>query len=75
MVRSLSVQGCPSLIPRKQWQAERWDMRVYDIVVVAETNAVRGKWCLGRVTEVYPGLDGGVRLRHRQENIVDQLRN
>ena len=37
----------PSLVTRKQWQAERRNMRVDDIVVVADTNAVRGKWCLG----------------------------
>ena len=50
----------PSLILRKQWQAEQRNVRVDDIVVVVDTNAIRGKWCLGRVTEVYSGLDGRV---------------
>ena len=51
----------PSLIPRKQWQVERRNVKVDDIVTVADRNAVRGKWCMGRILEVYPGPDGRVR--------------
>ena len=45
----------PSLVPGKQWQVERRD------VVAADSNAVRGKWSIGRVLEVHPGPDGRVR--------------
>ena len=36
-------------------------MRVDDVVNVADSNAVRGNWCIGRVVQVYPGKDGHVR--------------
>ena len=42
----------PSLVPRKQWQVERRNVRVDDIVAVANANAIRGNWSIGRVLEV-----------------------
>lgn len=51
----------PSLVPRKQWQVEKRNVRPNDIVVVADSNAVRGKWSIGRILEVHPGPDGRVR--------------
>ena len=48
----------PSLVPRKQWQVERRNVRPDDIVVLADSKAVRGKWSIGRVVEVHPGPDG-----------------
>ena len=32
-----------------------------DVVTFADTNAIRGKWTLGRITKVYPAPDGNVR--------------
>lgn len=51
----------PSLVPRKKWQVERRNVRVDDVVTVADANAIRGKWAVGRILEVYPGPDGRVR--------------
>ena len=51
----------PSLVPRKKWRMEKRDVRPDDIVVVSDPNALRGKWLVGRVLEVHPGLDGRVR--------------
>jgi hypothetical protein len=51
----------PLLVPRRKWNAERRNVQVDDIVIVADGNAVRGKWNVGRVVEVYPGQDGKVR--------------
>ena len=56
---SRDVLSC--LVPRKKWRAERRSVRVGDVVTVSDTNPVRGKWCVGRVLEVFPGLDGKVR--------------
>ena len=51
----------PTLVPRKKWHVENRNVKVDDIVTVADMNAVRGKWAVGRVTKVYPGADGRVR--------------
>lgn len=48
----------PYLVPRKKWNAESRNVRVGDFVIVAETNAVRGKWLMGKVVQVFPGKDG-----------------
>ena len=51
----------PSLFPRKKWSTTTRDVQVNDVVMVADDNAVRGKWTIGRVTKVYPGQDRRVR--------------
>ena len=51
----------PSLVPRKKWDAQKRNVRVDDVVNVADANAVRGNWCIGRVVQVYPGKDGRIR--------------
>ena len=39
----------------------RRNVRVDDIVMVADPNAVRGKWTIGKVMSVYPGSGGKIR--------------
>ncbi|XP_022087611.1 uncharacterized protein LOC110977627 [Acanthaster planci] len=51
----------PALVPRKRWSVHRRDVRVGDIVALAEASLPRGKWNIGRITEVYPGQDQHVR--------------
>ena len=51
----------PLLVPRRKWNVERRNVRVDDVVIVADGNAVRGKWTIGPVVKVYPGNDGKVR--------------
>ena len=51
----------PLLVPRKTWKAERRNVRVDEAVIVQDFNAVRGKWTIARVTNVYPGRDSRVR--------------
>ena len=51
----------PLLVPRRKWDVERRNVRVDDVVIVADGNAVRGKWTIGCVVKVYPGNDGKVR--------------
>lgn len=51
----------PSLMLRKKWSTSRRDVRVNDIVMTVEENAVRGKWTIGRITSVHPGADSKVR--------------
>ena len=51
----------PSLLPRKQWHAEKRNVRVDDFVIVQNSSAIRGTWNVGRVVSVYPGEDEKVR--------------
>ena len=51
----------PSLIIRGKWHTERRNLCVGDIVLIQDSNNVRGQWKQGRVSNVYPGLDGKVR--------------
>ena len=46
---------------RKKWWVEERDLAVDDIVLMADSINMRGKWPLGRITEVMPGSDGHVR--------------
>ena len=52
----------PSLNVRKKWFHPRHNLKEGDVVLIAESNAARGEWPLGRVMEVYPGEDGLVRV-------------
>ena len=51
----------PLLLPRKKWNVVKRNVKVDDFVIVSDNNAVRGKWIIGRIIEVYPGQDGNVR--------------
>jgi hypothetical protein len=51
----------PALVPRKKWNTDKRDVKVGDVVIVKDTNAVRGNWTVGKVIKVYPGQDGKIR--------------
>ena len=51
----------PQLVPRKKWTTENRNVQVDDVVIVAEPNAIRGKWNIGRVQGTFPKDDGKVR--------------
>ena len=51
----------PLLTPRRKWNVDRRNVRIDDIVMLADMNAVRSKWTIARVIEVYPGEDDKVR--------------
>ena len=50
-----------ALVTRKAWHTEKRNLEVDDLVVMADNNAIRGRWTIGRVIEVYPRADGRVR--------------
>ena len=51
----------PSLIVQQKWHTSQRDVRVGDIVLIQDSNQIRGNWKLGRVTKAYEGKDGKVR--------------
>ena len=52
----------PSLSSRKKWTTSNRDFRVGDVVLMMNSDAVRGHWPLGRVIATHPGKDGHVRV-------------
>ena len=60
----------PSLVIQQKWYTAHRNVKVGDVVIVQDSNQIRGKWRLGRVTCAEPSLrDGFVR------NIEVQYKN
>ena len=59
--RRFSKEYLPSLSERKKWKEKKQNLKVGDVVLVAEPNQPRGVWPLGRIVSSYPGKDGMVR--------------
>ena len=51
----------PSLILRQKWHTSHRNLKIGDVVMIQDSNLVRGNWKLGKVSNVYPGADGKVR--------------
>ena len=51
----------PTLTTRPKWLRDTRNLKVGDLVLIAEDNEARGHWPLGRVTRCIPGSDGRVR--------------
>ena len=51
----------PTLQERAKWTKPRRSLAIGDLVLIADENVHRGKWPLGRVTEVFHGRDQYVR--------------
>ncbi|XP_068229326.1 uncharacterized protein [Palaemon carinicauda] len=51
----------PSLLIRQKWHTTRRNVRVGDVVLVQDSNVVRGAWKLAQVIKADPGQDGVVR--------------
>ena len=50
-----------SMAPLKKWIKKHKNVQKGGVVLVKDTNALRGHWTIGRVKECYPGRDGLVR--------------
>ena len=51
----------PGLIVRSKWHVEKRNVRRGDVVLIQDSNPVRGNWKIGIVTEVHPSQDNKVR--------------
>ena len=38
----------PLLVPRRKWNSHRRNVQINDIVMLADSNAIRGQWPLGK---------------------------
>ncbi|XP_074029501.1 uncharacterized protein [Leptinotarsa decemlineata] len=52
----------PSLIKRSKWQFNSSDVAEGDIVIIADDSFPRNSWPRGKVTRIFPGPDGRVRV-------------
>ena len=52
----------PSLIVQQKRHTKKRNVRVGDVVLIQDSNQVRGNWKLGKVSKVYPGDDARVRI-------------
>ena len=52
----------PALNRRPKWTSEVENIKVDDVVIVVNQDTPRGQWPLGRVSKVFPGSDGKVRV-------------
>ena len=56
------VELCaPALVLHKKWHTSCRNLQPGDVVVVSDSNSLRGEYRLGVVREVFPGDDGKVR--------------
>ena len=51
----------PSLQTRTKWHRQSRDAKVGDLVLIADVNAERGHWPIGRISATLPSQDGIVR--------------
>ena len=54
----------PSLIIQQKWHTTKRNLKKGDIVLIQDSNQIRGQWKLGKVSQVFPGEDGIVRKVH-----------
>ena len=51
-----------ALNTRKKWVEEKRNIAPDDVVLLVDPGNPRGHWPLGRIQEVFPSLDGKVRV-------------
>ena len=69
-------QYAPSLIRQGKWKTISRNLKPGDIVSVADSNALRGKYYIAQVQEVFPGRDGCVRkvsVRYKNFRVGEQV--
>ena len=51
----------PTLVIQQKWHCDRRNLKIGDIVLVQDSNAIKGSWKLAEVCEVLPSSDGKIR--------------
>ena len=51
----------PNLVVEPKWHTERRNVKINDVVMIQDSNVVRGEWKLGLVVEILESKDGRVR--------------
>ena len=61
----------PELQRRAKWLKIHQNIKVGDLVLIANEITPRGVWPIGIVKEVYPGVDGLVRAVKVKTNVTE----
>ena len=67
----------PTLIQQSKWLQVRRNLKVGDVMIVADLNVLKGEYRLGRVTQVFPSADGSVRrarVSYKRYKVGEKLR-
>ena len=64
----------PSLTKRQKWTSHLPNVKVGDLVIIAEYKSERSKWSLARVVETFPGKDQVVRSTKGKTAINELVR-
>ena len=51
----------PTLVIQQKWHCDGRNLKIGDIVLVKDSNAIKGSWKLAEVCEVLPSSDGKIR--------------
>lgn len=52
----------PTLLTRSKWENKQENLKIGDLVYLKEEEIKKGKWPLGKIIKVYPGMDSTVRV-------------
>ena len=50
-----------TLIIIQKWHTQNRNVQVGDVVLVQDSNTIRGQWKLAQICEAFPGINGRVR--------------
>ena len=62
----------PTMQERKKWAEHAKNLRVGDLVVLADPNNPRGHWPLGRILNIFEATDG---VYHTTTNLCSMFTN
>ena len=51
----------PALVVQHKWHVEHRNVAVGDVVIIQDSNTIRGEWTKGLISKVIPSQDGKVR--------------
>ena len=51
----------PSLQARQKWRSDKENLQVDEVVMIVDSQLPRALWPVGKITEVFPGVDSRVR--------------